>query len=390
MNEVQKKINGAEDTTYRKIVEQMQEGALVTDIEGIILYSNASFASMMMCDHKRILGSSIFEYISEKDSDAFKKLFAEGIVGKSHGEIELSGDRKFPGYIFVNAIDETEAGDLSIVIADLSLEREKEHFRRIIDDNKKMMARIEEEDKKKDEFIATLAHELRNPLAPLLSTVEIFKEYIDESAKVGQRREIDQILEQSVGLAERQIKKMSRLLEDLLDISRIAHGKIVLKKERFDINQAVNDAVETVRPLMIVENFKFNLSLPPSGSIYLKADKIRVEQIFINILNNAIKFTPEGGSISINVDRSGDKVVITIEDSGIGIPAEKLETIFKPFIQTKNNQKIHGGLGLGLALAKNISQLHGGRIVVSSAGTGLGSVFRIYLPIEEEMGHRES
>jgi CheY-like chemotaxis protein/two-component sensor histidine kinase len=218
-----------------------------------------------------------------------------------------------------------------------------------------------------------LAHELRNPLMPILSAVEIIRYAMHDEAMV----------DRALSILERQTGQMVHLIDDLLDISRITSGKIELKRERFDLRTAFDIAVETSRSLIDAGNHTLTVSLPDKP-IYVDADLTRIAQIGTNLLNNAAKYTEPGGRISLSAKTDGSMVEICVRDTGIGIPPEMLSKIFEMFAQIHDeNAPTRGGLGLGLSLVQNLVELHGGSVEAHSEGRGAGSEFVAYLPLAE-------
>jgi signal transduction histidine kinase/ActR/RegA family two-component response regulator len=230
--------------------------------------------------------------------------------------------------------------------------------------------RIEEADRRKNDFLATLAHELRNPLAPIRTALEIMRRADDNPALMGQIRKI----------MERQLGHLIRLIDDLLDVSRITRGKLQLRKECVSLAMVIQSAVEAARPFIDVQEHDLSISLPKEA-IYLDADPTRLAQIFANLLNNAAKFTAPRGQIWLGAERQGGEVVLSVRDSGIGIAAEQLPRLFEMFEQAAPAlQRTHGGLGIGLALVRGLVMLHGGTVEARSAGPGQGSEFLLRLP----------
>ncbi len=233
------------------------------------------------------------------------------------------------------------------------------------------LEKIRNEDKAKNEFIATLAHELRNPLAPLRSSIELLKLI---GAATPEKEEI-------FGIMDKQIKMLTHLLDDLLDISRITARKLNLQKEHVEIQKLVTSAVETTRFFREKQKHTLTLTLP-NEKIEIHADPIRVEQILINILNNAAKYTPPGGTIEIFLTQEKRMAVIKVRDSGVGLSPEMIPRIFEPFVQINPSGSKESGIGVGLFLTKNLVRLHGGNIQVMSGGLGKGSEFTVSLPLE--------
>jgi signal transduction histidine kinase len=229
-------------------------------------------------------------------------------------------------------------------------------------------------DRRKDEFLATLAHELRNPLAPIRNALYIMQAARDNPAAVGEARAI----------IERQLAQMVRLVDDLLDVSRITTGKLNLRKEQVDARAVAQSAIEAVEPLARARGHALRVALPPTG-VTLDADPTRLAQVFLNLLNNAIKFTDPGGRIDFEVELAAGELVARVRDSGVGIAAEMREEIFEMFAQADRSlERSTMGLGVGLSLARRLVELHGGTISVSSAGPGKGAEFVVRIPLAGE------
>ncbi len=242
-----------------------------------------------------------------------------------------------------------------------------------ITDRKQMEEALKDADRRKDEFLATLAHELRNPLAPIRNALQLFKAKDLPDPELQWGRDV----------IDRQVQVMARLLEDLLDVSRISRGKVELRKERVTLRSIIEAALETSRPVIEAGSHQLTMILPPEP-IYLEADPVRLAQVFSNLLNNAAKYTEQNGHIWLSVARQGSTVRVSVKDSGIGIPSEMLPHIFAIFSQAAPAlPHAQGGLGIGLSLVKGLVELHGGGIEAHSGGPGRGSEFVVYLPVAE-------
>ena len=229
-----------------------------------------------------------------------------------------------------------------------------------------------EADRRKDEFLATLAHELRNPLSPIRNGLDILR----ASPTAANAEEIRDMM-------DRQLSHLVRLVDDLLDVSRVSQGKVELRKEQIALSELFKSAVEASNPLISEGRHELILGLP-DAEIWLAADLTRLSQVVSNLLNNAAKYTPEGGRIVLTARRDCDQVLITVADNGIGIPSEMLPRVFDLFTQVRGNlARSRGGLGIGLALVKQLVEMHGGSIAAESAGPGKGSSFRLRLPVVE-------
>ncbi len=230
---------------------------------------------------------------------------------------------------------------------------------------------LEEAQRQTNEFLATLAHELRNPLAPIRSAVSLMQ--------MGGLS--DSMREWYGTVIDRQVTHLTRLVEDLLDVSRITSGKIVLQKEPLDLAPVVESAVDSCRPLIEARKHALEIQLP-AEPLRIEGDPTRLSQILVNLLNNAAKYTPEGGTILLSADREGRQVAIRVRDTGLGIPAELLPRIFDLFTQgDRSPERVEGGLGIGLALVRRLVEMHGGSVEAYSAGLGCGSELAVRLPL---------
>ena len=229
---------------------------------------------------------------------------------------------------------------------------------------------LREADRRKNEFLATLAHELRNPLAPLRNSLEVIRLGGDSVPAFQKIRE----------LMERQVGQMTRLVEDLIDVSRIAEGKLELRKERVDLRSALEQAVQMNAPLREIRRHHLAVQIP-AEPLWVEGDHDRLVQIVVNLLNNAAKFTPEGGHLSLEAGREANEAVVRVRDDGIGIPTEQLGRVFDLFTQVEGDTaRVKGGLGIGLSLVRRLVELQSGTVAASSPGIGKGSEFVVRLP----------
>jgi PAS domain S-box-containing protein len=230
--------------------------------------------------------------------------------------------------------------------------------------------RLHYEAQLKDEFLATLAHELRNPLAPLRNVAEILRmEVQTDTAR------------QATGVMERQIGQLVRLIDDLMDVSRITRGLLTLRKERVDLRAILESALETAQPQLTSAGVTLTVAMPPEP-LLLDADATRISQVILNLLTNAAKFTPTGGRVSVTATRQNERVLVTVRDTGIGISPDDQEKVFGMFVQlNRDMRRSQTGLGIGLTLVKQMTEMHGGSVAVWSAGLGQGSEFTINLPL---------
>jgi PAS domain S-box-containing protein len=240
-------------------------------------------------------------------------------------------------------------------------------------ENARLYQALREADRRKDEFLATLAHELRNPLAPIRNGLEVMKQSGADPGQVRHAREV----------AERQVDHLTKLVNDLVDVSRIARGRIELRKEPVDLGELVTRAVEAARPTIDAEGHALAVRLP-AGPVRLVADPVRLTQVLVNLLVNAARYTDRGGRIEVAAGREGDEAVVRVRDTGIGLAAESLGRVFEPFVQVAPaGHRSQGGLGIGLTLARSLAELHGGTVTAESPGPGRGSTFTVRLPLTE-------
>ena len=253
-----------------------------------------------------------------------------------------------------------------------------------ITERQRMAEALREEGRRKDEFLAMLAHELRNPLAPIRNAVQIIRLTGSQNPAV----------EQVGAMVERQVQHMTRLVDDLLDVSRVSRGKIQLRKEVVDLAAVIARAVESVRPLVDARSHELALTLP-ARPVRLEGDVTRLVQVVANLLNNAAKYTDPGGRITLTAERQGQQVELRVQDTGVGIAREALPYVFDLFTQVDRSlDRSQGGLGIGLTLVKSLVEMHGGSVSAHSDGPGEGSEFVIRLPAlpeegDQERGHEE-
>jgi signal transduction histidine kinase len=250
------------------------------------------------------------------------------------------------------------------------LKARAEENSRLLRETRQQAEALREIDRRKDEFLAILAHELRNPLAPISNSVSI----------LGSDKLSPKVRDEALQMMDRQVKQMVRLVDDLMDVSRITRGKIDLKTDMVDLNEVLQCAVEISRPHIDQFGHKLSVELPQK-SVRLSADFTRLAQVFSNLLNNAAKYSPPGSDVVLTTDVHRDGVDIHVKDTGIGLRPEMLEHIFDMFAQVDDSlERSQGGLGVGLTLVKKLVEMHGGRITVHSEGLGKGSEFMVHLP----------
>jgi PAS domain S-box-containing protein len=348
------------------IVESSDDAIVSMTLDGIILSWNAGAECLFGYTADEIVGQSITLIIPPERLDEERDILARLCRGErvDHFEtVRVAKDgRRVDTSLTISPV--RDAGGRVVGASKVA---------RDITEKKRAEEALREADRKKDEFIALLAHELRNPLAPLRNGLQIMRLAGGDASAVAQAR----------GMMERQLSHIVRLVDDLLDVSRIGRNKMELRKERVLLADAVNAAVETARPMIEAAGHNLQVWLPP-GPVFLDADPTRLAQVFSNLLSNSAKYTEHGGRIRLHAERPAGEVVVTVSDNGIGIPAESLGNIFDMFSQVDRSiERSTGGLGIGLALVKGLVEMHGGTVTASSEGEGRGSAFTVRLPIAE-------
>ena len=351
------------------IVESSEDAIVSKDINGIIETWNRAAQRLFGYTAQQSLGRHISILIPsnriEEEEDILRRLRAGELV--SHFDtVRLRSDgQEVPVSLTISPV--RDAG--GHVIGASKIARDITERRLAEERIYALMTRLKESDRRKDEFLAVLAHELRNPLAAIGGVLNLFKRTPAES-----QGHLGEVL-------ERQLAQMVRLVDELMDISRIGRGKVELHKEVVEIESIFRHALDGCRERVVAGNYEMSVSWP-SEPISLYADAGRLQQVFVNLLDNAFKYTQPGGRICVTVERQNGTVEVTVRDNGIGIPPDKLASVFEMFMQVEPSlEQAQGGLGIGLTLAKRLVAMHGGAIQAHSDGPGLGSKFVVRLPI---------
>jgi PAS domain S-box-containing protein len=362
-------LEGA-DRPWQVFIDQMQQGVATLHGDGTIVYANRSLAELLKAPLDSLIGSRVHDLVTEDDRAIYDALLHEGRTRPARGELRLrqGNDGQFPAYLTFSPLPSEAVAVVGLFVTDLTPQKRTESLAAAEE-------ALREADCRKNEFIAMLAHELRNPLAPIRNAVGILKHTGEDPAAV---REMCAML-------ERQLGQVVRLVDDLLDVSRMARDRIELRRERVELAPVLQQAVEAVRPLFRGARHQVSVKLP-ERSIWLDADPVRLAQVFTNLLDNACKYMDPGGRIWLEVDeQAGDKapgeVRVRVRDEGIGIPSEQLSRIFEMFAQIDTSlERPNAGLGIGLTLVNRLVELHGGRVEAHSDGPGTGSEFVVFLP----------
>ncbi len=354
---------------YRRLFETAKDGILILDTEsGRITDANPFMGELLGYSHEHFLGKELWEIglFSDKAANeaAVRTLQDKGYIRYEHLPLETNRGLRVEVEVVANAYREDHHKVIQCNIRDIT---ERSKLEKQMQEQAESLADLH---RRKDEFLAMLSHELRNPLAPITNAVQL----------LGLQKHDDKLQHQARTIIERQVGQLTRLIDDLMEVSRINTGRIHLQLERVGLNGVVERGVETTRPLMDQHNHELTVSLS-SQPIWVYADPTRLEQVVVNLLTNAAKYTTEGGTIAIAVQREGDEAVLRVRDSGVGIASELLPHIFDLFTQAERSlDRSQGGLGIGLSLVQRLVEMHEGKVEVDST-LGKGSEFVVHLPI---------
>jgi PAS domain S-box-containing protein len=355
---------------YRRLFQTARDGILILDAPtGTILEANPFMSGLMGFELDEIVGKELWEIgvfqDEEANKDAYKELLERGYIRYENLPLKTKAggavDVEFVSNLYMVGKRRVAQCNIRDITGRTRLERQA----------KAQALALADLLRRKDEFLAMLSHELRNPLSPILNAVHLLRIQGEENL----------IQQQARTIIERQVGQLARLVNDLLEVSRITTGTIRLQPERLDMRGIVERAVETCRPLIDRRRHILTVTEPPEP-IWLFADPTRLEQVVVNLLNNAAKYTDEGGRIGITIHQEGVEMVLTMRDSGIGIDLEQFPDIFDLFTQADRSlDRSQGGLGVGLSLVQRLVELHRGTVEVHSEGLGLGSEFIVRLPL---------
>ena len=369
----ERKRTESERQNFVTVIENSTDFIGMCDMQGIPFFVNRAGLEMVGLDSvEQARNTPLVEFFFPEDQGMILNEFLPKVLEHGHGEVEVrfrnfkTGEARWMAYkVLTLTTSNNEPVGFATVSQDVT-ER-----KRLADDLKRLALDLSETDRRKNEFLATLAHELRNPLAPMSNMLEV----------VRRAKGDPQILERAHGTFERQLDQMVRLVDDLLDLSRITHDRLELRRSDVELSSVIQQAVEVARPLIDAAGHHLTINLPEEP-IYLNADRARLAQVFGNLLNNSCKYTKAHGHISLNAKRLDNEVLVTVKDNGTGIPQDKLDTIFDMFMQVdRTSERAQAGLGIGLTLVKRLTEMHGGSIEAKSKGEGQGSEFIVRLPI---------
>lgn len=364
-------LSGA-DEPYRVYVERMQEGAVTISDEGLILYANQRFADMVVQPLERVISGNAVRYL---ETAAWRELHSvfqkQAEVVKCETTLRREGENPLPVNISASHFPLKGQNVVCLVVTDLSALKQNEELRLA-----KEVA--EKANLAKDTFLAALSHELRTPLNPILML----------ASEASANHELAAQVRADFAAICRNIELESRLIDDLLDLTRITHGKLAMSKSVVDGHNVLKSAIATVKAEADAKRIVLHIS-QDSRVCLVRADAVRLQQVFWNVLKNAVKFTPDQGEIRVSTQVMPDKrlVLISVSDTGLGMTKEEIQQVFEAFAQGDHakNHGVHqfGGLGLGLSISKMIVKMHSGDIRAHSGGRGKGATFTIELPLAE-------
>ena len=381
---------------YRALFQLAPDSCVITDAEGTILEVNHAATRLLQVPAKYLIGEPLAVCIGREERLAFyaelKRLLLDGQPKEWFISLEPRRQGEtVPQSVSVSVLPvRDQDGKLTALhwlLRDTSTQRlTGERIKQLTEELESQrdaaneeITQLKEADRRKDEFLAMLSHELRNKLTPILTAMQVVREASTDLA----------LVEWSHEMIERQARQMTRLVDDLLDVSRIACGKIQLHVEWVDLATIVARAIETMRSVIEGRGHQLTVS-GLDRPLWLQADSTRLEQVLSNLLQNAAKYTEVNGRIWVDVERAGDQAVIRVRDTGIGMTAEFLKRLFELYVQSDcSRTRSQGGLGIGLALVRRLVQLHGGTVEAHSAGPGQGSEFTVRLPGAVEMPEKE-
>jgi signal transduction histidine kinase/CheY-like chemotaxis protein len=338
------------DAPYRALVERMQEGAATLSLTGDIVYCNQRFADLVCMPLEQVFGASIGKFLPAAEGEIVRAMLDHG-SGRYQTRLVLNGEEATEVQVTLSSIVLDEVEHRTLILSDIS-----------------SLARAQRENRSKDEFLAMLAHELRNPLGAVQGAVHALS-MMNQTEPMAQR---------ATGIIKRQVVHMARLVDDLLDVGRAVTGKIVLKRVPVNLAESVKTSIAAIASGSPSYRGRIDLVSEP---VWVSGDPVRLEQIVGNLVSNALKFTRGDGVVSVFVGCEGDDAVLRVADQGIGIPADMLPKIFDLFVQAHHTiDRTRGGLGIGLTLVRRLAELHGGSAHAASDGDGLGSTFTVRMP----------
>ncbi len=368
LGEAMKTLKESEER-YRLLFETSQDGIVTVDLSGQIQDANPAYQSMLGYTMDELRAVKCEDITPPRWHHAEEAIVRDRILAQGDsGEYEKEYIRK-DGSVFPVSLRAWPVMDAGREVIGMRA------FVRDITDRKRVEEALRDADRRKDEFIATLSHELRNPLVPIRNGLQVLRTTGGQGPSAKRAQE----------MMERQVEHLVRLVDDLLEVSRVSHGKIELRKERLDLAVVVDRAVDLNRELIDAAGVLLRVILP-DAPVLVDADPVRLAQIFGNLLNNALNYTDRGGQIEVAVRRVAGEAIVSVADTGVGIPKDKLPHVFDLFVQGDATPgRDMGGLGIGLSLVRSLVELHGGEVEAHSEGESRGSRFVVRLPLTSNL-----
>jgi signal transduction histidine kinase/ActR/RegA family two-component response regulator len=353
---------------YRVYVENMQEGAVTISADGVILYCNQRFAGMLKMPLERVIGSPAREHLPEHAVAVISRVIGDNQeVAKLECTLHCADESAVPVHLAANTLSLEDQPVICLVVTDLTLQRGQEELR-----TAKEVA--ERANLAKDSFLAALSHELRTPLTPALMSLMALE----------REETLNDFVRSELSMIRRNIELETRLIDDLLDLTRIANGKLELHTAPADLHAVLHRAIDICRPAIEAKHQRLKVDLRARRTLTV-GDAVRLQQVLWNLLRNAVKFTANGGTLTVTTENvHGDHLQFEVQDTGIGFNPDDEQKLFRAFEQSgRGITQQFGGLGLGLSISRSIVEAHGGTIRGSSPGPGAGAVFSVVLPLQD-------
>lgn len=360
------------DLPYRQFLEQMGEGALSIDPDRVVLYCNRFFAELVGVPRDQVLGTPFTRFIAPQSSETFSASLAQRELVRVSVTLRIPDGRHIPTQLALTSVGEGPLRRWTIVVTDLT-ERERMHALSLASEA------AQAANLAKDQFLAAVGHELRSPLNAIMGWTQILLE---------RRQKFEPQAQRALEVIERNAKMQAKLIEDLLDVSRVVSGKLHLERVRLDLCEIARSSVASLLPQVSARGIE--LRLQAGEALHVYGDAQRLQQVLLNLLGNASKFTPKGGIVEVAVQRVGTRARVTVSDTGQGIEPELLPRLFQLFRQGRQrSDRSAAGLGLGLSISKHLLDLHEGSIWAESDGPGRGATFVFELPLCERTDHEQ-
>jgi PAS domain S-box-containing protein len=353
---------------HQQLLDAVGEAVIATDLTGRIVFWNRFAEQLYRWPAAEVIGRNILDVTptmhSSDDAAGILALLAAGTPWSGEFPVRRRDGTEFTAHVTNSPWYDCEGRLVGIIGVSSDVTARKQMETLLAEEHREVL----DADRRKDELLAMLAHELRNPLAPMLTTLELIRLRPDDAAT----------LERGLGVLDRQVRHLAHLLDDLLDLSRLRHGRIQLRRQPVEVAEAVRHAIELARAVIDQRGHELTVDIAPG--LRVAADPDRLVQIVANLLHNAAKYTPTGGHLRVAADGRGDDCVLRVRDDGIGMSQATLRTMFEPFAQGDRERDVADGLGLGLSLVRSVVEMHGGSVTATSEGPGRGSEIVVRLP----------